>query len=318
MSYTKIPELKDADATFARLKIEHLLDMTAGLNFDENYSWNPFSKMAKLYLGENTLKVLKSLKFINTPGENYSYDSATTAILGMVIERATGQSYAKYLSEKVWQPFGMERNALIGLDSKRHHTAKGYGGLTTNVRDLAKIGYLFLNNGECNGVQIVDSTFVSRCLSTHNAGIKGKEQGRYSYSWYWGFTDEYYQRNQFDNKDLKNDYYAQHPESQIVNSCKDKNGSYVTLEYHKRRYFDNVEDLKAYYEAQNQRGLYKVWKNRIGYYAILHNGGYWGYGLYGQVLYVNPEKNLVAIFLGADRLKDFTILFDELSTYINE
>ena len=98
-----IPELKDADPTFAKLKIEHLLDMTAGLKFNENYSWNPFSKMAKLYFGNNTLKVLKSLKFINTPGENFSYDSATTALLGIVIERATGKSYAQYLSEKVWQ-----------------------------------------------------------------------------------------------------------------------------------------------------------------------------------------------------------------------
>lgn len=312
-----IPELKDADETFAELKIEHLLDMTAGLDFDENYSWNPFSKMAKLYMGNNSLKVLKSLKFINTPGENFSYDSATTALLGIVIERAIGKSYAQYLSEKVWQPLGMEHEALIGLDSKKHRIAKSFGGLTTNVRDLAKIGYLYLNNGANNGEQIVDSSFVNRCLSTHNAGIKGKEQGRYSYTWYWGFTDEYYLNNQFENKNLMNAYYKQHPEILVVNSHKDETGSYKTLEYHERRYFDDVDDLKKYYEAQNEKGLYKVWQNRIGYYAILHNGGYWGYGLYGQVMYVNPEKNMVAIFLGADRIKDFTLLFDELSTYFN-
>ena len=80
----------------------------------------------KLYMGNNTIKVLKSLKFTNTPGENFSYDSATTAILGIVIERATGKPYAQYLSEMVWQPLGMERDALIGLDSKKSHTAKSY------------------------------------------------------------------------------------------------------------------------------------------------------------------------------------------------
>lgn len=270
-----IPELKDADATFAELKIEHLLDMTAGLKFNENYSWNPFSKMAKLYFGDNTLKVLKSLKFSNTPGENYSYDSATTAILGLVVERATGQPYAQYLSEKVWQPLGMERDALIGLDSKKHHTAKSFAGLTTNVRDLAKIGNLFLNNGEYNGVQIVDSTFVNRCLSTHKAG---KNQGRYSYSWYWGVADE--ERGQ----------------------C---------------RYFNTVEELQEYYKAHPEKEVHQIMKNlKNGYYAVLHNGGYWGFGLYGQVLYVNPSKNMTAVYLGADRLKDFTILFDELSAYL--
>ena len=274
-----IPELKDADPTFAELKIEYLLDMTAGLKFNENYSWNPFSKMAKLYFGNNTLKVLKSLKFINTPGENFSYDSATTAILGLVIERATGQSYAQYLSEKVWQPLGMERNALIGLDSKKHHTAKSFAGLTTNVRDLAKIGKLFLNNGVYNGVQIVDSTFVNRCLSTHTAGISGKAQSEYSYSWYWGVADE-------------------------------ENG--------KRKFFNTLDELKLYYKNHPEKNVRQIKKNlKNGYFAVLHNGGFWGFGLYGQVLYVNPEKNMIAVFLGADRLKDFNILFEQLSTYLN-
>ena len=274
-----IPELKDADPTFAKLKIEHLLDMTAGLKFNENYSWNPFSKMAKLYFGNNTLKVLKSLKFINTPGENFSYDSATTTLLGIVIERATGKSYAQYLSEKVWQPLGMERDALIGLDSKKHHTAKSFAGLTTNVRDLAKIGKLFLNNGVCNGVQIVDSTFVNRCLSTHTAGISGKAQSEYSYSWYWGVADE---------------------------------------EDGKRKFFNTLDELKLYYKNHTEKRVRQIKKNlKNGYFAVLHNGGFWGFGLYGQVLYVNPEKNMVAVFLGPDRLKDFDILFEQLSTYLD-
>ncbi|MBR3677494.1 MAG: serine hydrolase [Alistipes sp.] len=274
-----IPELKDADPTFAKLKIEHLLDMTAGLKFNENYSWNPFSKMAKLYFGNNTLKVLKSLKFINTPGENFSYDSATTALLGIVIERATGKSYAQYLSEKVWRPLGMERDALIGLDSKKHHTAKSFAGLTTNVRDLAKIGKLFLNNGVCNGVQIVDLTFVNRCLSTHTAGISGKAQSEYSYSWYWGVADE---------------------------------------EDGKRKFFNTLDELKLYYKNHPEKRVRQIKKNlKNGYFAVLHNGGFWGFGLYGQVLYVNPEKNMVAVFLGADRLKDFDILFEQLSTYLD-
>ena len=270
-----IPELKDADPMFSQLKVEHLLDMIAGLKFNENYSWNPFSKMAKLYFSNNTFKVLKSLKFINTPGENFSYDSATTAILGLIIERATGQSYAQYLSEKVWQPLGMERDALIGLDSKKYHTAKSFAGLTTNVKDLAKVGRLFLNNGCYNGKQIVDSTFVQRCLSTHTSG---KEMRQYSYSWYWGISDE---------------------------------------EDGVRKFFNTLEELEQHYKNNPEKNVCQLKKNlNNGYFAVLHNGGFWGLGLYGQVLYVNPSKNMIAVFLGADRLKDFNILFDQLSTYL--
>ena len=274
-----VPELKDADPKFAQLKIEHLLDMTAGLKFNENYSWNPFSKIAKLYMGNNTLKVLQSLKFINTPGESFSYDSATTAILGVVIERATGKPYAQYLSEKVWQPLSMERDALIGLDSKKSHTAKSFAGLTTNVRDLAKIGRLFLENGVCDGEKIVDPTFIQRCFSTHISGISGKGQGRYSYSWYWGVADE-------------------------------ENG--------KRKFFDTLEELEVYYKDHPDKSINRIFKKpNNGYFAVLHNGGFWGFGLYGQVLYVNPSKNMIAVYLGADRLKDFNILFEQLSTYLN-
>lgn len=306
-----IPELKSDDKRFSELKIEHLLDMTAGLKFDENYSLNPFTKMAKLYMGNNSLKTLKSLKFSHNPGENFSYDSATTAILGIVIERATGKPYAEYLSEKVWQPLGMESDAMIGLDDKRNRVAKSYAGLTTNIRDLAKVGRLFLNNGNWDGKQIIDSTYIARCLFPNAAGIKGKAQGRYSYSWYWGFTDSYYTHNIFPSKDELKEYYKQHPEVYMVSSTPCSDG-YKTVEQHSRRYFDSIENLKEYYASHPDKKVFQIYQNRAGYYAILHNGGYWAYGLYGQVLYINPEKRFIGVFLGADRLKEFTGVFDAI------
>ncbi len=267
-----IPELKTKDPLFDSLKIEHLLDMTAGLKFDENYSWNPFSKMARLYMGNNAMRVVKGMKFSHTPGERYHYDSMTTAILGIVIERATGMPYAQYLSEKVWQRLGMERDASVSLDSKRHRVAKSYGGLSTNVRDLAKIGRLFMDGGSWNGRQIVDSAFVARSLSTHKSGKTNKNT--YSYSWYWGVEDT----KSFTSVDSLKAYYAD-----SLNLPKD-------VEYCGWRRYGAANKVRA----------------------ILHRGGYWGFGLYGQVLYVNLRKNVVAVFLGADRFEDFFSVFDKI------
>ncbi len=259
-----IPELKKEDPLFDSLRIEHLLDMTAGLKFNENYTWNPFSKMARLYVGNDAMKVVRGMKFSHTPGERCHYDSMTTQILGIVIERATGRPYAQYLSEKVWQPLGMEQDALMGLDSKKHRVAKSYGGLTTNVRDLAKVGRLYLNVGNWDGQQIIDTAFVARSLSTHVSGKKNKNT--YSYSWYWGVTSD--------------------------------------------RTFSSPDSLKAYYhEPANlpEGAKYCGWRNhgKGKAKAILHQGGYWAYGLYGQLLYVNPKRNIIAVFLGADRIEDF-------------
>lgn len=262
-----IPELKKKDKMFQQLTIEHLLDMSAGLKFEESYSFNPFSKIAQLYYGNNSLDVISGMKFINVPGERYHYDSMTTAILGIVIERATGVPYAKYLSEKLWQPLGMEQSATISLDSQKHHNAKSYAGLTTNVRDLAKIGKLYIDKGNWDGVQIVDSTYVER---SHSKNFVGANHGTYSYSWYWGTYDH----KKFDDVDSMYNYYKSVP---------------------------NVEACAA--NRSRNTGKYK---------AVLHRGSFWAYGLYGQVLYVNPEKNIIAVYLGADRIEDFYNIFDRL------
>lgn len=304
-----IPELKQADPMFEELKIKHLLDMTAGLDFDENYSFNPFSKMAKLYMGRNTMRIIERAKFSHEPGERYHYNSLTTAILGIVIERATGVPYAEYLSQKVWQPLGMEQSATISIDDKKHRVAKSYAGLVTNVRDLAKVGRLYLNCGNWNGVQILDSTFVRTSLSPRLVGEKNL--GLYSNSWYWGTYDEELSQRRFANKREMNEYYKEHPTVSTTNSWRDKNGDYIAAEYMRRRYFADRECLMDYYNND----VHTVLQTRDGYFAVQHNGGHYAFGVLGQILYINPEKEFIGVYLGED---DFNVkyLFEKICEMI--
>lgn len=172
-----IPELEAADPMFRQLTIEHLLDMRTGLDFKENYGWNPFSKMAKLYYGKDVVSQFRKLRFKERPGTSHYYNSMATALLGVAIERAVGRPFAEYLSEKVWQPLGMETDAFISLDDDRHRQAKAYGGLVTNARDLAKIGRLYINGGMHEGRRIVSESWISR--STHPS----LDNEAYSYGW---------------------------------------------------------------------------------------------------------------------------------------
>ena len=89
-------------------------------------------------------------------------------------------------------------------------------------------------------------------------------------------------------------------------------GSRTAVEYSQCRYFDDKESLKNFYATSPDADRYSIWKNRFGYYAVLHRGGWWGFGLYGQVLYINTEKNYIGVYLGQDRMKDFNIVFDSL------
>lgn len=172
-----ITELNDADPLFKDLTIEQLLDMRTGLDFEESYGWNPFSKMARLYYGKDVVGQFKKLHFKSRPGEVHYYNSMATALLGVAIERAVGIPYPRYLEEKVWKPLDMEADAFISLDDDRHRQAKAYGGLVSNVRDLAKIGRLYINGGMYGDKRIVSREWIDR--STHAS----LDNEAYSFGW---------------------------------------------------------------------------------------------------------------------------------------
>ena len=178
-----LPELKKGDPMWQKLTIRHLLDMRSGLDFEDTYSLRlknlkRLNAIAKLNYGRNIPAQVRRLKFRCEPGTEYRYESMTTEILGLVIESATGRSYSDYLKEKVWTPLGMESPAYLSYDSKKHHTPHAFGGLAVTMRDLAKIGRLYLNRGVWNGRRIVSESWIeqSTAYSQDNEG--------YHFCWY--------------------------------------------------------------------------------------------------------------------------------------
>ena len=233
-----LPELKGKDRRWEMLTIRHLLCMKSGLDFDDEYEFNikelkTVNAIARLNYGHNMVKQIRGLKFRCDPGTKFHYESMTTAILGVVIEHATGRHYADYLSEKVWKPLQMESVALINIDSRKHHAAHAFGGITCTLKDLAKIGRLYLNNGLWDGKRIVSEEWIH--LTTDF-----DPESNYHYSWY----------------DVR------------------------------------FEDFEP--------GQYP------GFYAI---------GIYNQVLYVNPHKNLIMVRIGAGNIGWASIpeVFEQLS-----
>ncbi|MFT4686016.1 MAG: CubicO group peptidase (beta-lactamase class C family) [Neolewinella sp.] len=172
-----IPELREADPMFKNLTVRHLLDMRSGLDYKESYS-NPFADMAKLYYGHNQLKQLSKLGFKYEPGTVHQYQSASTALLGIMVEKVSGMDMGKYLEQKVWQPMGMEFPAKWSLDDKHNRSAKGYAGVAATARDLAKIGRLYLKGGDWNGQQIISADWVKASVTPN------LENGNYQYQWY--------------------------------------------------------------------------------------------------------------------------------------
>jgi len=174
-----IPELKPNG--FEDVKIEHLLQMTSGLKFNEGY-FNPFGEVATFYYGTNLRKSIEKLKLKRAPGLEFEYVSGSTQILGLIIERAlNGPSVSTYLQEKLWQPLGMEYDATWSIDRKKEGLEKTFCCLNARARDFAKIGRLYLNKGNWNGQQIVSEEWVAR--STQVDTTEGSS-AKYQYQWW--------------------------------------------------------------------------------------------------------------------------------------
>ncbi|CAM1356583.1 serine hydrolase domain-containing protein [Tenacibaculum halocynthiae] len=181
-----IPELSEANKTFNKLTIEHLLNMRSGLKFNETYS-SPFDEVSKLYYGKNQMKQISSMEFIHEPGTYHDYQSVCTTLLGIAIERVSKKQLGKYLEEKLWKPLQMENNATWSLDDKIRKNTKAFCCLNTTAIDLAKLARLVLNKGRFNGKQIISEKWINK-LTTPN-----KMNDCYQYQWYSNeCSDDYY------------------------------------------------------------------------------------------------------------------------------
>jgi CubicO group peptidase (beta-lactamase class C family) len=150
-----IPEMRATAYRGATLR--HLLDMRAGIAWDENYlassgpiieyrkstGWNPLGP------GEapsDLHSFYANLKEQDGPhGGRLHYTSPNSDLLGWVIERATGARYADLMSELVWKPAGAERSAYITVD--RLGAPRCAGGMCVTLRDLARVGAWVLEQG---------------------------------------------------------------------------------------------------------------------------------------------------------------------------
>ncbi|UNY99614.1 beta-lactamase family protein [Zhouia spongiae] len=148
----------------AKMTVGDLSSMSSGLNWDEAY-YSPFSITTRAYFDENLRNVILNLKVIDEPGRSYKYLSGNTQLLGMVLEKATGESMSEYLSEKFWKPMGAENEAFWQLDSQEDGLEKAYCCIASNARDFARFGKLYKDHGKWNGRQLLDSAFVAKSIT---------------------------------------------------------------------------------------------------------------------------------------------------------
>ncbi|MFN0189733.1 MAG: serine hydrolase domain-containing protein [Bacteroidia bacterium] len=174
-----IPELKNNG--FEKVTIKHLLQMTSGISFKESYV-NPFGDAASFYYGRHLRKSIAKMKIKGVPGEKFEYKSGNTQLLGLVLERSLkGKTITQYLQDEIWAPLGMEYDASWSIDKKKNGLEKTFCCINARAIDYAKIGKLYLDQGTCNGKQIVSKKWIEESTKVDESD---GSSAIYQYQWW--------------------------------------------------------------------------------------------------------------------------------------
>ncbi len=169
-----LPEL--IETAYKDAKIQHVLDMASGVAFDEDYlspnsdifdmdvasGWRPAPDG---YSGPLTVwdQILGLKKKEVEHGSRYLYRSIETDVLAHIMERVTGLSLSKLVSQELWSKLGCEESACFTVGQDGY--AMSSGGFNASLRDYTRFGQLMLDGGFASGQQIVPKFWVEDTLN---------------------------------------------------------------------------------------------------------------------------------------------------------
>jgi len=155
----------------ADVTLKNLLQMDSGRHWDVKTDYLDMAVTAKdktafsIALGQDA-----------PPGTKWVYNNAALQTMATVLQQATGEDPATFAQDKLLGPIGMAQSRMI-------KDASGgtlmFMGLQSTCRDMARYGYLMLNNGKWKNTQVVPAAWV------HDATGHSSQPGNAGYGYLW-------------------------------------------------------------------------------------------------------------------------------------
>jgi CubicO group peptidase (beta-lactamase class C family) len=161
------------------ITLKHVLTMTAGVDWDEITFLHPHPKNPNtlMYKSDHPIGYVLDKKQIDQPGIKWRYNSGLTVLLGGIVKNATGLYADKFAEQYLFKPMGIEDYLWLKHPDGTIYT---HGDFFLKPRDMAKIGYLMLNQGKWKNKQIVSNAWIQESTKKHIDTFKG-----YGYGYQW-------------------------------------------------------------------------------------------------------------------------------------
>lgn len=165
-----------------RITIRHMLTMSSGLQWNEwDVAVSEEQDVMKFNQSGNPIAYLLSKPLVAAPGTRYYYNGGGVDLLGVIVNNASGQNVAAFSRDYLFAPLGITNYTWPTLYPSGITCC--HGDIYITPRDMAKFGYLFLNNGLWNGTRIISEEWVRK--STQNQISPGVDWADgYGYLWW--------------------------------------------------------------------------------------------------------------------------------------
>ncbi|MBX3134083.1 MAG: beta-lactamase family protein [Gemmatimonadaceae bacterium] len=144
-----LPEL---DTDGRRITLRHLLSHTAGIfRFTEEAAWER-NLFTPGFPRDSAAALIRLTPFRFAPGEAQAYSNAGIYLIGLVVERASGQRYEDFLAERIFAPLGMTRSMACDWQANVARRAQGYALQGGGVRRVPMVnyGWVFASGNVCS------------------------------------------------------------------------------------------------------------------------------------------------------------------------
>lgn len=180
--------------------LHHLLSLTSGFQL---------SGLISTFLEQTaSLEKMLSRPIVHPPGQVFSYDDIDVHLTSLILTRATGMPLADFAQTYLFEPLGIWRDEQGQKEPWKRGTARAdaphpYGlaatqddllwsvdrqgnrigafGLQLTTREMAKLGYLYLQQGMWDGQQIIPAEYIQASLRAYSSTPRGSD---YGYYWY--------------------------------------------------------------------------------------------------------------------------------------
>ncbi len=168
--------IKNVSEQKRALTLAHLLTMTSGLDCRFEPAEPTLREMMR---SPEWVPFVLDLPMISKPGSNFVYCSSGFHLLSGILSRTTGQSAFEFARGQLFGPLGINESSW---PADRQGINHGWGDLQMLPTDMAKIGYLFLNQGRWDGRQILSAGWIAKSTAPL-IELRGREQC-YGYGWW--------------------------------------------------------------------------------------------------------------------------------------